>query len=79
MNPLLTRLRIGQEFVHPGTGHRFRITDVGTRTVLAINLTDFVSERGGPPESSWFVGPPYMLTEHVFDETDYPLLEEATA
>lgn len=51
---------IGLEFSN-STG-RFRCTDVGTRTITAIAL-DRDDER-------WYVGPPYMVPEHHFDERD---------
>lgn len=50
---------IGLEFVGSG-GLRWRCTDVGTRTIVAIPL-----DREDP---LWYQGPPYMAKEIVFDE-----------
>ncbi len=52
--------RIGTEFF-TATG-RWRCTDVGTRTVVAIKL-----DKRDP---SWYYGPPYAVVEVVFDEND---------
>lgn len=46
-------------------GRRWRCTDVGTRTVIAIPLDH-------PEDSSWYSGPPYAVAEIVFDEDDMP-------
>ena len=51
---------IGLEF-NTATG-RWRCTDVGTRVVVAIRLDT--------RDSSWFNGPPYAVSESVFDEYD---------
>lgn len=52
---------IGLEFF--GTaGFRWRCTDVGTRTVLAIQL-----DHDNP---DWYQGPPYIAKETVFDESE---------
>ncbi len=42
---------------------RWRCTDIGTRTVIAICL-----EHNDDP--SWYNGPPYTVAEIVFDEYD---------
>jgi hypothetical protein len=52
---------IGLEFF-AGAGFRWRCTDTGSRTVLAIRLTDRTSE--------WLTGPPYIVDEVVFDERE---------
>jgi hypothetical protein len=52
---------IGCEFV-TATG-RWRCTDVGTRTIVAIKL----DKKDDP---SWYDGPPYGVLEQVFDEYD---------
>jgi hypothetical protein len=52
---------IGCEFT-TGTG-RWRCTDVGTRTVVAIRL-DLANDRASDD------GPPYAVAEYVFDEDD---------
>lgn len=51
--------RIGLEFFGDA-GFRWRCTDVGTRTILAIRL-----DRTNP---DWYQGPPYIAKEVVFDE-----------
>lgn len=54
---LLGRFPIGSYF---GCGGKtWRVTDVGTRTVIAIEHVP-----------DWMVGPPYELAETVFDEDD---------
>lgn len=52
---------IGLEFVSTA-GSRWRCTDIGTRTILAVELN-----RTG---SIWYQGPPYIVSETVFDEYD---------
>ena len=71
--------RVGMEFWCGG--RRWRCTDIGTRTVVAICLEphEVVSvasdvEGGGlamrtiTTDDSWFAGPPYAVAEEVFDE-----------
>lgn len=53
--------RIGVEFT-TGSG-RWRCTDVGTRTIVAIKLDK--------PDASWYNGPPFAVAESVFDEYDF--------
>jgi hypothetical protein len=53
---------IGDEF-ETDTG-RWRVTDIGTRTVIAIRISDHQDDP------SWFNGPPYAVKEVVFDEDD---------
>lgn len=55
--------RLGMEFEVSGL-NRFRVTDLGTRVVVAICLTQH--------DPSWFRGPPYAIPEMVFDENDFP-------
>lgn len=55
----LSDFHIGLKFF-AGAGFRWRCTDIGSRTVLAIRLT------GRTPE--WLAGPPYIVDEVVFDE-----------
>lgn len=57
-----SEFQIGQEFWTAG-GKRWRCTDIGTRTVIAIPI-----QEGKDP--SWYVGPPYAVSETVFDEDD---------
>jgi hypothetical protein len=52
---------IGLEFLG-AAGYQWRCTDVGTRTITAIQMTDVTEE--------WLAGPPYMVTEEVFDEKE---------
>lgn len=66
---------IGLEF-HTCTGQVWRCTDVGTRTILAIEVYappipfDDGSKKRFDKDESWFVGPPYAVPEVVFDEID---------
>jgi len=53
--------RIGCEFLMGGC--RWRCTDVGTRTIVAIKL-----EHDDDP--SWYNGPPYAVAEAALDEYD---------
>lgn len=54
---------IGDDFFL--SGGRWRCTDLGRRTVVAIKL-----ESDDDP--SWHDGPPYALVETVIDEQDIP-------
>lgn len=82
-NPIATHgawLKIGAEFTT--SSGRFRCTDIGTRTIVAIKVDSAtistrlpdgtVSQRflnGEEAErEGWFKGPPYAVAEHVFDE-----------
>lgn len=56
----LSEFEQGLEF-YTGAG-RWRCTDVGKRTVVAIRLD--------AEDSSWYAGPPYAVPECVFDEDD---------
>jgi len=53
---------IGTEF-EIATGQRWRCTDVGQRSIVAIELHPEL-------EDVWFNGPPYPVPEVVFDEQD---------
>jgi len=53
---------IGLEFEMSGS--KWRCTDVGTRTIIAIKLD--------VPDPSWLSGPPYAVEEVVIDEDDFP-------
>jgi hypothetical protein len=55
--------KIGTEFTTE-TGP-WRCTDVGTRTIIAIKISDC-------EDTSLFNGPPYAVVEHIFDEYDLP-------
>lgn len=50
---------MGLEFLGSG-GFRWRCTDVGTRTIVAIRLDH--------DSIAWYQGPPYIAKETVFDE-----------
>lgn len=54
-----SEFRIGLEFI-ARAGHRWRCTDVGERTIVAVRLTGRSEALLG--------GPPYMAEEVVFDE-----------
>jgi hypothetical protein len=54
-----SQFRIGCEFM-TGSG-RWRCTDVGKRTIMAIKLDLDHDPR-------WYNGPPYAVVESVFDE-----------
>lgn len=45
----------------------WRCTDKGTRTIVAISLSDHFDDP------SWFNGPPYACGEVVFDEYDFEI------
>ena len=45
--------------IHDRCG-RWRCTDVGTRTIIAIRLDH-------DDDPSWYAGPPYAIVEHAFD------------
>ena len=64
------RLKKDQEFTDPTSGKRWRVTDVGSRTFVAICVSD--PEVVADP--SWANGPPYAIVEHVWDETWYGVL-----
>ena len=57
----------------------WRCTDIGTRVIVAIPLFPVAIthscattgiETTGVSNDSWLSGPPYALTETVFDEND---------
>ena len=64
-----------------GDGRQWRCTDIGTRTIVAIRI-DRVEVASSAPEwrrilscaeaeaEGWFNGPPYAVSESVFDEND---------
>jgi hypothetical protein len=62
-------------------GHRWRCTDIGGRTIVAICIdrVEVASASGEPGRiiggaeaeaEGWFNGPSYAVAEHVFDEDD---------
>lgn len=58
----LSDFDIGTEF-QTSTWHRWRCTDVGRRTILAIEVDPDLDE-------AWLAGPPYVVREVVFDEIE---------
>lgn len=54
--------KIGSVF-NSCNGQRWQCTDIGSRTILAIELKPEL-------DSSWFAGPPYAVIEVSFDEND---------
>jgi len=46
--------------------HTWKCTDIGTRTIEAICISDNHSK-----DRSWYYGPPYAISETVFDEYDF--------
>lgn len=61
-----TDFEIGTDFL-TNTGQVWRCTDVGSRTILAIEIH---SPDQTDRDACWFVGPPYSVQEIVFDEDD---------
>lgn len=57
------RFKIHDLFTVGETGKFWVVTDVGTRTIIGIEL-----EKWGPPLFN--KGPPYIAGETVFDESD---------
>jgi len=59
---------------------KWRCTDIGTRTIVAIRIDSFTKTEflaSGETrceqvtdDQSWFIGPPYAVAEHIFDEFD---------
>lgn len=79
---------IDQEFLCGGK--RWRCTDVGTRTIVAICLSEtnftrssdvaeitFTLTYDQAEADGWFDGPPYAVEEIVFDENDVEGCEAA--
>ncbi len=76
----LSDFHIGREFI--STDLRYRVTDVGTRAVLAIQVDSASLVRNHPDgtrtrrtltktaatKEGLFRGPPYGITERPFDE-----------
>jgi hypothetical protein len=63
-------MKIGQEFRNPTTQQRWRVTDLGTRTFLAVGISDPHVEA----DPSWLNGPPYGVAEEVWDEYSFGAL-----
>lgn len=87
---LKSTLSIGAAFTTcDGT---YRVTDIGTRTIVAIRIDQITVgrarlERGSVGKTGtevldgaraeaegWFKGPPYAVTEVVFDEDSYEMI-----
>jgi hypothetical protein len=79
---------VGRDFTTPGG--RWRCTDVGTRTIVAIriDLIETITLVDGHQVrryltqdeaelEGWFNGPPYAVNEVVFDEEDLDECEPA--
>jgi hypothetical protein len=80
---------IGKEFWCGG--RRWRCTDIGTRVIVAICLephevvettsddgNNRTSRRRLSDDPSWFTGPPYAVSEEVFDENDIPACTQSS-
>ncbi|WPC68010.1 hypothetical protein SBP18_05715 [Rhodoferax ferrireducens] len=72
-----TNFEIGTEFL-TGTGQAWRCTDVGTRTIVAIEIhcPDQLDR-----DPCWFVGPPYSVQEGLMSRSKRktPIFGIATA
>lgn len=85
----LSEFTIGGEFIC--SGRRYRCTDIGTRTVVAIQVDESTIGGIGPDgplptrtipgaeadAMGLFNGPPYGVLEHLFDEDDREICEPA--
>lgn len=60
----LTEFQKGEYFYM--SGKRWRCTDIGTRTVIAICMDPDLLRM----DKRWFDGPPYAVNEQVLDEYD---------
>lgn len=76
---LPSQFKIGDAFTNGSA--LFRCTDVGSRVVIGIPIdrAEIVEMRNGVEsrrmvdlraEPSWLIGPPYGLSEIIFDEFD---------
>jgi len=63
----ISECEIGTEFTCGDK--RWRCTDIGTRVIVAICISD------RDDDLSWYDGPPYAVVEYTFDETDLPVCE----
>jgi hypothetical protein len=55
--------KIGKKFWM--SGKEYLCTDIGTRTVIAVQLSASVKR-----DPTWLNGPPYAVAEYVIDEYD---------
>ena len=62
-----SEFKIGNEFYIETV--RWRVTDIGTRTIIVIKLDK--------DDISWYNGPPYAVLETVFDEYDMDAIENS--
>lgn len=83
----LSEFQIGAEFMCGGK--RYRCTDIGTRTVIAIRVDEATIATKAPGKKvttrtitgedaqamGWFNGPPYGVLERIFDEDDREICE----
>lgn len=53
---------VGERF-WSGTGCEYVCTDIGSRCIVAIEVDSNLDEE-------WFAGPPYLLPEIVFDQSE---------
>lgn len=58
--------KIGKDFVWGD--RKWRCTDIGTRIILGIPLEH-------DEDLNWYSGPPYAVTERVFNENDIEACE----
>ena len=65
----LSEFKIGSNFFM--SGKTWRCTDIGTRIITAICLTD-VQITYDTDWENWLYGPPYAVPEYVIDEDDMP-------
>lgn len=63
LNPSLNWLEMGGRFTC--SGERWQVTDIGNRTLTAIQITKQIEE-----DPSWINGPPFAVPEISFDEYD---------
>lgn len=56
---------LGMTFWVQDRAYPWRVTDIGTRTIVAIQIDPAVSP-------DWYNGPPYSVLEFVMDEYDFP-------
>jgi hypothetical protein len=61
----LSQFKIGDEFIL-SEEVRWRVTDVGSRTLIAIDIS-----KG---DTINYSGPPYHVSEVAFDEYDFPAI-----
>lgn len=51
-----------------GPNRKYKVTDVGSRVVVAVEITVDRASDG------WLIGPPYAVVEQVFDEEDQKVM-----